>query len=81
MWIVDNRWLLQSAPFMKIANNLIGTHILISENRGESKILKELNADYKHNYKQVSNTNNTLIRALLSYSTLKINSKHTNGFY
>ena len=66
---------------MKIANNLIETHILISENRVESKILQELNADYKHNYKQVSNTNNTLIRALLSYSTLKINSKHTNGFY
>ena len=81
MKIVNNPWLLQYAPFMKIANNLIETHILISENRGESKILQELNADYKHNYKQVSNTNNTLIRALLSYSTLKINSKHTNGFY
>ncbi len=81
MWIVDNPWLLQSAPFMKIANNLIETHILISENRGESKILKELNADYKHNYKQVSNTNNTLIRTLLSYSTLKINGKQKNGFY
>ena len=81
MRIVNNPWLLQSAPFMKITNNLIETHILITENRGESKLMKELNADYIHNYKQVSNVNNTLIRTLLTYSTLKISSNHQNGFY
>ena len=60
---------------MKIANDLIETHILISENRGETQIIKELNSDYKQNYKIISTVNNTLIRALLGYSTMKINNR------